>query len=206
MKKKENILIKKILNSLIRQLKNDLKKHPFFLINEHDLQAYLYTKLANEKQCSRYVDDGDEYENYLIHCEYAKGKYKKGEGTPGRRTWDIAVLNENLIPRDKNIYFDLGKKPVWIGMELKLNIDATKKELRETIYKDEDVSIESKGRGKFADWAVLFHINIAKKEYNKQDFKDIEDHFHKLKKKNKRAFYVYLETYREHIESNDVLV
>jgi hypothetical protein len=199
-------LIEKILNSLIRQLKNDLKKHPFFLINEHDLQAYLYTKLANEKQCNRYVKDGDGAENYLIHCEYTKGKYKKGEWTLGRRTWDIAILNENHIPRSKNFYFDLGKKPVWIGMELKLNVNATKKVVMNDIYLDEDVSIESKGRDKFADWTVLFHINIAKKKYNKQDLEDIKDRFHELKKKNNKAFYIYLETYRENIESNDVLV
>jgi hypothetical protein len=191
-KKGEEALIKKMLNLLIRQLKIDLKKHPFLLVNEHDLQAYLYTKLTNEKMCNQFVVDGDGDEIYRIHCEYARGEYKKGVGTPGRLQFDIAILKSNLS--EKSIWYT--QKPVWLGMELKLNIDRTKKSVIRDIDR-EDVAIEITKKGnKYADWAVLFHLNIAKGEYNEQDFKDIKNYLYKLKKDNKKTFYVYLETYR----------
>ena len=191
MNEKEAELIKKNLNSLIKQLKIDLKEHPFLLVNEHDLQAYLYTKLSGEEQCCRFVIDGDGDENYLTHCEYARGEYEKGNGILGSRKWDIAILKTNLS--DKGIWY--GQKPVWLGMELKLNIDVGKKRVISDFGK-EDVAVEiTKKNQKYADWAVLFHINIAKKKYEEQAFMYIENEICKRKKKNKTTFYVYLETY-----------
>ena len=57
-KKQEKILIKKMLTSLVKQLKIDLKKHPFLLVNEHDLQAYLYARLTAGKICNEFVTRG----------------------------------------------------------------------------------------------------------------------------------------------------
>jgi len=201
-KKQEKILITKMLNLLIKQLKIDLKNHNFFLVNEHDLQAYLYMKLVNGKLFNEFIIDGDGDENYRIHCEYARGEYIKGEGTPGRHQFYIAILKEDL--NDNQIWYT--KKPVWLGMELKLNIDASKKAVIDDIDK-EDVAIEiTKKNSKFAEWAVLFHLNIAKKKYSEHDFNDIKEYIYKLKKKNKKTFYVYLETYKNKNYSNFAFV
>lgn len=179
-------LIVKLCNNLSR----DLQKHPHLLVNEHDLKAYFYSKLVKE-DVSKFVIDKDKDENYLIHCEYPRGYYRNGEFNYVG-WWDMAILNEF---QDNKYWWT--EKPVHIGIELKLHIDEKKNYVIKCINYDQPAVESIDGFNVSADWAVLFHLNIGKKEHD-NTYNEVKNYFEeKLKNLNPKTFYVYIETYKD---------
>ena len=184
---------------MISQLKKDIKRHSHFLINEHDLQAYVYSKLVQDPAFSKYKKDGDGDENYLIHCEYPRGYYENNNFRKIGR-WDLAVLDSSKIQM-KKLYWD--EKPVLVGFELKLNIDEKAKKVIIDIDNDQPAVESIDGVNQYAEWAVLFHINIGKKKRD-GTFEKVEKCIKELQKENKRTFYVYLEFYYKRSKPKDL--
>lgn len=191
--------INSFLSSLIDHLKKDIRQHPHFLINEHDLQAYIYSKLIQVPNFNKYKKDGDDDENYLIHCEYPRGYYENNNFRKIGR-WDIAILDSSKIQM-KEMFWD--EKPVLVGFELKVNIDETGKKVLIGIDNDQPAVESTEGVNQYAEWAVLFHINIGKKKRD-GTFNTVKDCIRELQRDNKRTFYVYLEFYYKRLKPKEL--
>jgi len=193
--------INKIIDKIAGSLSDDVQKHPHFLINEHDLKAYIYSILVNLNCCNKYVldDEGDEGdENYLVHCEYCRGiRENKKFKTIG--FWDIAVLSEK---QDNKYWWK--EKPVFLGIELKSNIDEKSKKIIYGIDCDQPAVESDAGFNKYADYALLFHINIGKKSRD-NTFAEVKEYIEKTFMGNNKTFYVFCQFYKDRSKP-DVLV
>lgn len=184
--------IKTLINVICQQIKKDIVGHPHFLITEDDFKAYLYNFLRNYPPCNRYIVDADGDENYLVHCEYPRGEYSNGEFKSGRKQWDIVILSE----KQDNTYL-WKKKPVFLGIELKLSINYGEKRIINNIDSEKNAVSSEDGFNSYADFALLFHINIGRKKFNKDSINNIEKHLKELQKSNPKTLYVFLEAYAD---------
>jgi hypothetical protein len=75
--------------------------------------------------------------------------------------------------------------------------DGSKKQVIKYIDSEKNAVTSKSGENPYADFALLFHVNIGKFKYNKNDFSEIEKHLGKLQSKNPKTVYVYLESYHD---------
>jgi len=183
--------VKEVIQRIIDNLAKDIQEHPHRLINEHDFKAYIYSILVREKSCNKFVIDKDNDENYLVHCEYCRGYYQNNGKFKNIGFWDIAILKEE---QDNKFWWK--EKPVFLGIELKLNIDEKSKKIIYDIECDQPAVDSEKGFNEYADYALLFHLNIGKKRKD-ETVEKVREYLEDLSNKNKKTFYVFMQGYKD---------
>jgi hypothetical protein len=102
--------VKEILSNLAKDVKEELRKNPFFLVTEHDLEGFIYSRLFMNKEIHEPFYDQQQRPNFKLHAEYPRyrklypehQKYSgksKGIGS-NRMRYDIAILRQTLQDDD----------------------------------------------------------------------------------------------------------
>lgn len=195
---------KRLLESLVNSLTTELSRKPFFLVTEHDISGYLYSKLFQMKELqATFSDLGEEgNRNFKIHLEYPR--YRRKEGMlRNKGRYDVVILNEH-VPIEKEFENDeCDKKPVWLGFEIKLYWDekagkvknGLENELRAFWKRDEECE-------RFpADCGVILHVNVAKTcGSSDEEFSSIREEMKRCQKDKNIASslsLIYIESYRK---------
>jgi predicted adenine nucleotide alpha hydrolase (AANH) superfamily ATPase len=180
-----------ILNLIDRQIdliKQKLRICPFYFTTEHDVQSLLYSDLIENDNFNGFCKNSNDLPNFRIHTEYPRIN-KTSHKQVGR--WDIAILKEGKYDND-----DFSKAPTWLGIEIKQNWNDSTKRVIECFDIDMPAVDSTNGENNYADWALLFHINIAKDKFNQHEFQEVKDWIEENSKINKKTIFVYIESYR----------
>jgi hypothetical protein len=195
---------KHILSHLIAKIEDTLEKNPFIFVNEHDLSAYLYSKLIEIQDLSlpfKMERNGIEQCCNKVHLEYPRYSIENGKlKSMGR--YDVAVLRqdnslEKTFPED-----EFTKKPVWMGFEVKLHWNYGLEAVSNSFSLEKMAFAKRDERGferRPADYGVVFHLNIDKKDKTDrntlirkivefQTLREIED---------SKVFVVYIESFEK---------
>lgn len=186
----DSLKIKNIIKCFLENVEEKIVQCPFYFINEHDLQGFLYSKLIENSNYNDYCINSNNLRNFRIHMEYPR-RDKLTKKKIGR--WDIAILKKNKYDSD-----DFDEAPVLLGVEIKLNWDENTDEVLSDIDDDMPAIESSKNENDYADWTLAFHINVANKKGKKNlDIKKIESELTKLKRDNPKTWFTYIQSYRD---------
>jgi hypothetical protein len=197
--------VKCILSHLIAKVEEILVEKPFFFVNEHDVAAFLYSKLTimPEFQLPRFLErDGKRQAYYRVHMEYPRHLIKD-ERLRYIGKYDVAILRkDNTIEEPFRAREDeFTKKPVWVGFEVKLHWDVGIRRVKSGFESEKNAFAKEVNHieRRPADYGVVFHLNIGKKIMSKKNvIFDYIKKFQKLKGlQDSRIFVVYIESFRE---------
>jgi len=203
--------VKKILLELITELKKVLQEKPFLFVNEHDLSAYMYSKLLEVpelKSPCKMERDGIEQYCYRVHLEYPRYSIENDKlKSVGK--YDIAILRQENTVEDPFPKDEFTKKPVWIGFEAKLHWNAGIRKVKSAFESEKNAFVKwvDEVERRPAEYGVIFHLNIDRKK--KRAFKIIEGNIREFQNqeaiKDASVFVVYAESYNKKEEKPNIL-
>lgn len=196
--------IKGILEYLINALEKDLEKSPFFLVTEHDLAAYLYSKLILRKDLQEpfcHYKNGKKQPNFRVHMEYPRYQIEDDK-VKRKGRYDLVILRKENNTFGKPFEDDkFSMKPVWLGFETKLHWNVGEKAVGDGFLSEKMAFAKKDYRfeRRPADYGVIFHLNGAKKK--QCDLGLIVDKIKRFQEeseiKESKTFAVYMESYDE---------
>ncbi len=188
--------VKELLKSLSMDLIEELKKKPFFIVTEADLQGYLYSKLFKKFE-DQGVKDTRGTPNFRIHSEYPRYYTKKGKPYKSGK-YDLVILRDKFDPDSE--YFD--GKPVWLGFELKVNWDEAEKHVISDL-EDDLPAFTTEERKIPSDLGVIFQLNVAKRE--PCNFEIIKHRMKEFHENHSKIFFIYVESYYDEREPPKII-
>jgi len=203
---KETVHIKELLRTLTEDVKKELKAKPFFLVTEHDLSGFLYSKIFQMKAFQETFQDIAGKPNFRLHMEYPR--YWEEKGKPKRKgRYDLAILRKDKPLKIFNNDLFITKQ-VWLGFETKLLWDSTGR--RVVINMENDLPAFTNEDNKIpADNGVIFHVNAGRKPNKENDLMEIKRKMEGLQKTKlvpNPLYLVYIESYRENNKPEVVFV
>jgi hypothetical protein len=199
---------KKITQSIIKDLKQELTEKPFFIVTEADLQGYLYFKLLSKNDLSQPFFYRDK-ENFRIHLEFPRYYYEETDKIRKKGRYDIAILRkekcDELVAEEEDL---LDRRRVEVGFELKLDWDSRRGKIIQNFRADISAFENKDKDGKtkiVADSAVIINVNVGvcdERRSSQLDLSSIQTDITKEISSRKQVvtvplFYVYLESYRK---------